>query len=301
MKRTSLVLLGCGLLCAGAAAQSSTQVQTSTSTKTETSVSRDKSGTKASGNTSTSSSTAVGNNSASLASGTTVNAALTRSVDAKKNKQGDQVVARTTQDVKSGGKVVIPKGTKLLGHVTQAKARAKGQSESELSIVFDHALLKGGQEMPLHMTIQALAQAESTASGSLGGDDLSGMAGGSGSASGGGGASRSGGGLLGGATSTVGSTVGGVGNTAGGLGNTVGGTVNSTVNTTTSAAGGVGGVNAGGLLNSSTTGVIGLKGLSLNTAASNATQGSLIVSSTKNVHLDSGTRMLLRAEGQSEN
>jgi len=31
---------------------------------------------------------------------------------------------------------------------------------------------------------------------------------------------------------------------------------------------------------------------------SSATQGSLIVSSTKNVHLDSGTRMVLRVAAQ---
>jgi len=52
------------------------------------------------------------------------------------------------------------------------------------------------------------------------------------------------------------------------------------------------------MLNSSSTGVIGLQGLSLNSEASNATQGSVIVSSTKNVHLDSGTRLLLRAQAQ---
>jgi len=39
--------------------------------------------------------------------------------------------------------------------------------------------------------------------------------------------------------------------------------------------------------------------LSLNSAASSATQGSMIVSPTKNVHLDSGTQMLLSASGHA--
>jgi hypothetical protein len=47
-------------------------------------------------------------------------------------------------------------------------------------------------------------------------------------------------------------------------------------------------------------GVFGLNGLSINSAASNATQGSMIVSSTKNVHLDSGTQMLLSASGKAQ-
>jgi hypothetical protein len=56
------------------------------------------------------------------------------------------------------------------------------------------------------------------------------------------------------------------------------------------------------MLSSTSTGVIGLKGLSLTSDASNSSQGSLIVSSTRNVHLDSGTQLLLRAsaEGQAQ-
>lgn len=200
--------------------------------------------------------------------------------------------------MKSNGDVVIPKGSKLIGHVTQARARAKGQSESELGIVFDHALLENGQEMPIHVVIQALAAAETAASTSLGDSDLMSSASGTGSAAGSGRASGSGGGLVTSAGSTVGAAAGAVTNTAGAVGNTVGGAVDATANTAASATGAVAGSNAAGRLSSSSTGVIGLKGLSLNSQALNATQGSLIVSSTRNVHLDSGTRLLLRAENR---
>jgi hypothetical protein len=47
-------------------------------------------------------------------------------------------------------------------------------------------------------------------------------------------------------------------------------------------------------LNSTSSGVVGLKGLSLATDASNATQGSVITSTGKSVHLDGGTQMMLR-------
>jgi hypothetical protein len=50
------------------------------------------------------------------------------------------------------------------------------------------------------------------------------------------------------------------------------------------------------MLTSTSSGVFGLQGITLTSQAANATQGSLLVSSNKNVHLDSGTRMLLRAE-----
>jgi hypothetical protein len=73
--------------------------------------------------------------------------------------------------------------------------------------------------------------------------------------------------------------------------------VNSTANATGSISGAskgaVGGLNGAGQLTSSSQGVFGLNGLNLNAAASNATQGSVITSAGKNVHLDSGTRLLL--------
>src|SRR5258707_15310530 len=100
----------------------------------------------------------------SLASGTAFNATLNSPIDSKKCKPGDAVTAHTTEAAKSEGKTVIPKGSKLVGHVTQASARAKGESESALGIVFDKAILKNGQEVPLNVAIQAIASAQSSAS-----------------------------------------------------------------------------------------------------------------------------------------
>jgi hypothetical protein len=52
-------------------------------------------------------------------------------------------------------------------------------------------------------------------------------------------------------------------------------------------------LNTAGQLTSNSRGVFGLNGLNLSSAASNGTQGSIITSAGKNVHLDSGTQMLL--------
>jgi len=89
---------------------------------------------------------------------------LNSSVDSKKAKQGDEVTAHTTEAIKSQGKTVVPKGSKLIGHVTRASARGKGDADSALGIAFDKCILKNGQEIPLNGNIQALASAESAAS-----------------------------------------------------------------------------------------------------------------------------------------
>jgi len=92
-------------------------------------------------------------------------------------------------------------------------------------------------------------------------------------------------------------------NTAANVGGVAGGAVNTAANAGGSVAGAskgaVGGLNAAGQLTSNSQGVFGLNGLNLNAAASNATQGSVITSAGKNVHLDSGTRMLLVSQAQA--
>ena len=69
--------------------------------------------------------------------GTTVQAELLKAIDARKAQPGDEVAAKITQDVKAGDKVVLTKGSKLMGKVTKAQGRAKGQDESELGLTFD--------------------------------------------------------------------------------------------------------------------------------------------------------------------
>jgi hypothetical protein len=62
----------------------------------------------------------------------------------------------------------------------------------------------------------------------------------------------------------------------------------------------VGGLASNGRLASNSSGVFGLEGLSIDSAASSAAKGSMIVSGTKNVHLDSGTQLLLQATEQAK-
>ena len=293
MKATSVFILVGALAMSGSALYAQGSAQASSSGSGSTSVQADKSGATASGNTSTATSANAGQSSASLSNGTAVNATLSQPVDAKKNKPGDQVIAKTTQATKSEGNVVIPKGSKLIGHVTECRQRSKEEKESALGIMFDKAILKNGEEIPLNVAIRALASAQTAATSSVGGDDLSAGGGAMGAAH------SSGGGALGGVRSTAGAAAGAVTNTAASAGGVAGGAVGSTMNAAGAARGAVGGLNTAGQLTSNSQGVFGLEGLNLNAAASNSTQGSLITSTSRNVHLDSGTQLLLVSQAQA--
>src|SRR5712664_2994350 len=163
MKRAGMTIAVGTLFCLSAAAQSQTDAQAGAQSSGQASVQAGQTQAQASGNASAASAASAQNGqaNASLASGTAFNAELSSPSDSKKCKPGDPVNAHTTEAAKSEGKTVIPKGSKLVGHVTQASARAKGESESSLGIVFDKAILRNGQEIPLNVAIQAIASAQS--------------------------------------------------------------------------------------------------------------------------------------------
>jgi hypothetical protein len=89
--------------------------------------------------------------------GTDMVAELSHSVNAKNAKPGDMVKAALTQDVLAHGRIIIRRGSKLMGHITETKIRTKDNQESRLGVVFDKAVLKGGQEINFTAAILALA------------------------------------------------------------------------------------------------------------------------------------------------
>ncbi len=294
---TKIFLVGAAFVLSAGAQASGSQAgaQTNAQAAAQATVPAEKTRAQASGGASASSSASAESKqtNAGLASGTVFNAALNAPIDSKKCKPGDAVTAHTTENVKADGNTVLPKGSKLVGHVTQATARAKGDSESALAVTFDRAILKSGEEVPLNIAIQAMAAAQTASSAPDADLDTMGSAGASAAGSG----MAGGRGAPGGLTSTAGKAVGSVTNTTAGAGDAA---LHSAVSSTTGVAGAsrgaVGGLSAAGQLTSNSRGMFNMKGLTLNAAAANGTQGSVITSASKNVHLDNGTRMLMVTE-----
>ena len=81
---------------------------------------------------------------------------LMKTIDSKKARPGEEIEVKVTQDMKNGkGEVLIPKDTKVFGHITEAQKRTKEQKESELGITFERAAL-GGTDVAMPMSIQAV-------------------------------------------------------------------------------------------------------------------------------------------------
>jgi hypothetical protein len=93
---------------------------------------------------------------------TTFPIVFTKSISAKNAHAGDAVTARTTQIVRLDDSEVIPKGTKINGHVIAAKPFVYDttpyarQQASVLSIRFDSIEIQS-QAAPLDVTVRAMA------------------------------------------------------------------------------------------------------------------------------------------------
>lgn len=203
-----------------------------------------------------------------IAAGGPFVAELAKSVDARKAKTGDKIEAKLTMDVLSHGEMVIPRGTKIIGHVTDARARTKQVPESRVEIAFDCLVLKNGREIPLKATIQAVGAPMQTSAPAI--SDL--------------GAQGQGQGVHD-APGPI--EIKSISRTA----------TPGSIRPAYSAGGAEEPTNSGGShrnlapsLGSTSQGVVRMKGITL----SNTAQDSAISSTSKNVHLSSGTQLVLR-------
>jgi len=206
-----------------------------------------------------------------IPAGTIIPAALSKSVDAKKAKPGDKIEARITMDLLSNGKVVIPRDTKVIGHVTGAKSRTKESPDSRVGMSFDRISLKDGRELSIRAAIQAMGPSLNNAV-APGMDQLG--QGSTGMSSTGPPDSRG--------------PMGGSARPGGSAGSPLPDASSRDASPDVPASEG----SAPTALDPHSQGVVGLRGLSL----SPSNQGSLVGSNSHNVHLDRGTQLILRTE-----
>lgn len=93
---------------------------------------------------------------ASLTEGANVTAELTKSLDSKRAKVGDEVDARITSEAKLPDGTTLPRGTKLIGNVVDVTAKSKQEKNSRIVISLNRAVLKDGKQVPVRSSITSV-------------------------------------------------------------------------------------------------------------------------------------------------
>jgi hypothetical protein len=83
-----------------------------------------------------------------------VRAQLMGKLDSKSAKTGDSIELRTMDAFKTSDGTEIPKGSKIMGHVTSVVAHGKSNDNAEVAIQLDRAELKGGSSLAIRSQIQ---------------------------------------------------------------------------------------------------------------------------------------------------
>ena len=226
----------------------------------------------------------------SAAQTTNLSAELTKKIDTKNAKVGDDVVARTTHAAKLSDGTKLPKGTRLLGKVTDVQAKSTEEKASRLAFAFDHAMLSNGQQLPIRAVVMSLTSPISAAA-MEGSDDSMSVGPTPVMANSG----RASGGLLGGAAGGVARSSGSlVGNTVRGAGSTTGNTLHTVANAGSASANG-----AGAAVTNVSGQVTNLQGVSFS-SDSNASQNTVVQAQGKNFSLASGTQMMLNVSASNQ-
>lgn len=173
---------------------------------------------------------------------------VTKTLDSSKLKEGDAVEVETAGSFKLPDGTLVPKGSKLTGHVTAAKARSKGDSDSQLTVAFDKLNIMNGKQLSIKGMVQAVFPPEEEAAPQMAGKAT---------------------GAAGGGFAASGATMGTVTDSKSGSNTEVSG-------------------NAQPAANPKATGVQGMRGLELD--------NGVLSSKGKNVKLDGGVRMIVRAD-----
>ena len=162
-----------------------------------------------------------------------VSGELQGKLDSMTAKAGDRVVLKTTEKAYTSDGTVIPRGSRLVGRVTQVQAHDKDHANSQMGIAFDRAELKEGQSVTIYTLLRGVSPSASAMkmssrnSSTDNGDSL--------------GASMGSGGMAGGAQTMGGSRVGGGGMWGGGapVNGPAGGVADQIPNSTPQANGGL--------------------------------------------------------------
>jgi hypothetical protein len=93
---------------------------------------------------------------------TTINSLYTRS--------GDKITAHLSEPTTLNG-VALPKGTRLLGHVTNVQ-RAHANTDSQMDLLFDRVVLVSGQVLLAHLQLVGLAKTPTDRIPEIDGGDL---------------------------------------------------------------------------------------------------------------------------------
>lgn len=91
--------------------------------------------------------------------GVQISGELMEKLDSRTAKVGDRVVIKTRSTMRAANGVEIPRGSKLIGHVTGVEPVGATEANAQIALAFDRVELRDGQTFSVQGEMQSLAPA----------------------------------------------------------------------------------------------------------------------------------------------
>lgn len=93
-----------------------------------------------------------------LEAGTELDVKLLDTLSTNRNERGDRFRAEVTRDIRAGGQLVIPRGTRLEGTVTHSKRAGRIKGRAEMNLLFNELEFASGSRVPIHGVVSSIEE-----------------------------------------------------------------------------------------------------------------------------------------------
>ncbi|MGC2636750.1 MAG: hypothetical protein WA294_06205 [Acidobacteriaceae bacterium] len=102
---------------------------------------------------------------------TQVSVELSKGVDSRSSKAGQEVTGKVVAEARMADGTTLPKGSRLIGHVTEVQPSTRENPNGQIAVLFDHVLARDGRQIPVHALLLGIRMPPRSAPPPMSGSD----------------------------------------------------------------------------------------------------------------------------------
>lgn len=106
---------------------------------------------------------------------TQVSVELSKGIDSRSSKPGQEVTGKIVAEARLADGTTLPKGSRLVGHVTAVQASTRDNPNGQVTVLFDHVVARDGRPIPVHALLLGIRMPPHATPPPMPGSDVAGM------------------------------------------------------------------------------------------------------------------------------
>lgn len=106
---------------------------------------------------------------------TQVSVELSKGIDSRSSKTGQEVTGKIVAEARLADGITLPKGSKLVGHVTSVEPSTRENPNGQIAVLFDHVVARDGHPIPVHSLLLGIRVPPHATPPPMSGADVTGM------------------------------------------------------------------------------------------------------------------------------